>query len=372
MTRVTGHRRRGPPGPPAGHPRRHGPGPHHLRRRRERGRHVRPRDRRAWSASTCPSCRWRTSTRSPDPRRPIPKDLPTMRDPDRLVYFREEVGGLVVGGYERDPDPWCVEGDDPSHLQQHAAAARLGPLPAPDRGGHDARALPGRRRGDAAHQRPGGVHPRRRVHPRRERGGGVLRGGRVLRARHRRSGRQRAGDGRVDRGRRAADGPVEDGHPPLRRPVPQPRLRAGPHLRGVQHLLRHRRTRTTSGRPAGRCGCRRPTRATSASAPSSARRAAGSGSTGTGRTRTASTSTAAAGLGRTALVDRHRHRAPRLPRRGGAVRRVELRQDRGQRGPGRRDVPAAAVRQRRRPSGRARSSTRRCSTPAAASSATSR
>ena len=47
------------------------------------------------------------------PQQTIPKDLPTMRDPDRLVYFREEVGGLVVGGYERDPDPWCVEGNIP-------------------------------------------------------------------------------------------------------------------------------------------------------------------------------------------------------------------------------------------------------------------
>src|SRR4029078_3813914 len=28
--------------------------------------------------------------------------LPTMRDPDRLCYFREEVGGLCMGGYERD------------------------------------------------------------------------------------------------------------------------------------------------------------------------------------------------------------------------------------------------------------------------------
>jgi 4-methylaminobutanoate oxidase (formaldehyde-forming) len=44
------------------------------------------------------------------PRQAIPRDLPTMRDPDRLVYFREEVGGLVVGGYERDPAPWCVDG----------------------------------------------------------------------------------------------------------------------------------------------------------------------------------------------------------------------------------------------------------------------
>ena len=31
-------------------------------------------------------------------------DLPTMRDPDRLVYFRGEAGGgLVMGGYEREP-----------------------------------------------------------------------------------------------------------------------------------------------------------------------------------------------------------------------------------------------------------------------------
>ena len=35
---------------------------------------------------------------------------PTMRDPDNLVYFREEVGGLCMGGYERDPDPWSLDG----------------------------------------------------------------------------------------------------------------------------------------------------------------------------------------------------------------------------------------------------------------------
>jgi 4-methylaminobutanoate oxidase (formaldehyde-forming) len=37
-------------------------------------------------------------------------DLPTMRDPDNLVYFREEVGGLCMGGYERDPAPWSLDG----------------------------------------------------------------------------------------------------------------------------------------------------------------------------------------------------------------------------------------------------------------------
>jgi 4-methylaminobutanoate oxidase (formaldehyde-forming) len=40
-------------------------------------------------------------------------DLPTMRDPDNLVYFREEVGGLCMGGYERDPAPWSLEGVPP-------------------------------------------------------------------------------------------------------------------------------------------------------------------------------------------------------------------------------------------------------------------
>jgi len=40
----------------------------------------------------------------------VTRDIPTMRDPDRLVYFREEVGGLVMGGYERSPVPWGLDG----------------------------------------------------------------------------------------------------------------------------------------------------------------------------------------------------------------------------------------------------------------------
>ncbi len=38
----------------------------------------------------------------------VPKDLPTLRDPDRLTYYKEEVGGLVMGGYEQNPIPWDV------------------------------------------------------------------------------------------------------------------------------------------------------------------------------------------------------------------------------------------------------------------------
>ena len=37
-------------------------------------------------------------------------DLPTLRDPDRLTYYKEEVGGLVMGGYEPNPQPWAVDG----------------------------------------------------------------------------------------------------------------------------------------------------------------------------------------------------------------------------------------------------------------------
>jgi 4-methylaminobutanoate oxidase (formaldehyde-forming) len=34
--------------------------------------------------------------------------LPTLRDPDLLVYWRQEVDGLVMGGYERDPAPFTA------------------------------------------------------------------------------------------------------------------------------------------------------------------------------------------------------------------------------------------------------------------------
>ena len=36
--------------------------------------------------------------------------LPTLRDPDRLIYFKEEVGGLSMGGYEPNPIPWADSG----------------------------------------------------------------------------------------------------------------------------------------------------------------------------------------------------------------------------------------------------------------------
>ena len=40
----------------------------------------------------------------------VKHDFPTLRDPDLLVYWREEVGGLVTGGYERNPAPFGLNG----------------------------------------------------------------------------------------------------------------------------------------------------------------------------------------------------------------------------------------------------------------------
>ena len=48
----------------------------------------------------------------------VPSDLPTLRDPDRLTYYKEEVGGLVMGGYEPNGIPWAQNGiPDPFDFQ---------------------------------------------------------------------------------------------------------------------------------------------------------------------------------------------------------------------------------------------------------------
>jgi 4-methylaminobutanoate oxidase (formaldehyde-forming) len=60
--------------------------------------------------------------------------LATVRDPDRRTYFKEEVGGLVFGGYEADPIAWTAGdvpenfefqlfADDWDHFEQHMSEA---------------------------------------------------------------------------------------------------------------------------------------------------------------------------------------------------------------------------------------------------------
>ena len=53
-----------------------------------------------------------------EPFAPPLEPLPTLRDPDNLVYFRTEVGGLVMGGYERDPAPFGLDGIPPGFEAQ--------------------------------------------------------------------------------------------------------------------------------------------------------------------------------------------------------------------------------------------------------------
>lgn len=40
----------------------------------------------------------------------LSKNLPTLRDPDNLIYYKEEMGGLVMGGYEPNPKAWATRG----------------------------------------------------------------------------------------------------------------------------------------------------------------------------------------------------------------------------------------------------------------------
>ncbi|WP_394687895.1 FAD-dependent oxidoreductase [Hoeflea sp.] len=64
----------------------------------------------------------------------LSSDAPTIRDPDRRTYFKEEVGGLSFGGYEPNPQGWTMDDvpdewefqlfdDDYDHFEQHMMAA---------------------------------------------------------------------------------------------------------------------------------------------------------------------------------------------------------------------------------------------------------
>jgi 4-methylaminobutanoate oxidase (formaldehyde-forming) len=46
----------------------------------------------------------------PIPGSELPHETPVVRDPDNLVYIREEVRGFMVGGFEPDPKAWAVGG----------------------------------------------------------------------------------------------------------------------------------------------------------------------------------------------------------------------------------------------------------------------
>lgn len=45
----------------------------------------------------------------------LARNVPTLRDPDHLTYFKEEVGGLAYGGYELNPIPYVESPIPPDH-----------------------------------------------------------------------------------------------------------------------------------------------------------------------------------------------------------------------------------------------------------------
>jgi 4-methylaminobutanoate oxidase (formaldehyde-forming) len=53
-----------------------------------------------------------------DPIPDMPKRMPTMRDPDHLVYYKPEVRGLVVGGYEPDTKAFATAGIPKTFAQE--------------------------------------------------------------------------------------------------------------------------------------------------------------------------------------------------------------------------------------------------------------
>lgn len=46
----------------------------------------------------------------PIPGHELPKNTPCLRDPEYLFYLREEQGGFLVGGFEREPLAWSADG----------------------------------------------------------------------------------------------------------------------------------------------------------------------------------------------------------------------------------------------------------------------
>ena len=148
-----------------------------------------------------------------------------------------------------------------------------------------ARARGRERRRREPRERARRLHARQRVRARRERRARPVRRGRILRARHRGRRWRRPRHGRVDARRPPVVRHVEDGHPPLRRAVPQPRVRARAGRRGVLDLLRHPLPERGTRRGPAVAPVARVSAAWSSSGASSARRAVGNARTGSARTR---------------------------------------------------------------------------------------
>ena len=247
--------------------------------------------------------------------------LPQLRDPDNLVYFREEVGGLCMGGYERDPAPWALDG---------IPADFNGKLLAPDMARFEPimegaiRRVPAM--ADAGVNRV--INGPEAFTPDNEfiLGESEVRGFFVAAGFSAHGIAGAGGIGRqmatwiVDGAARA--GPLEDGHPAVRAGLPLAGVHAGALDRELRDLLRHplpQRGAAVGPSAADVAGLRA---ASPASARRSARSPAGSARTGSSRTPSAGdASTPAARVGRPPLVAGDRGRGAGDPAHGRPLRR---------------------------------------------------
>ena len=152
--------------------------------------------------------------------------MPTVRDPDRRTYFKEEVGGLVFGGYEPNPIAWLT-GEAPDDFEFQPSRGRLGSFRAALEAALariPALAETGIKQminGPESFTPDGnfilGEAPELRD---------FFVGDRLQRVRHRVGGRRWLGARRVGDERRAAARPVVGRHPPLLRAPQRPRLDA--------------------------------------------------------------------------------------------------------------------------------------------------
>ena len=166
-------------------------------------------------------------------------DLPILRDPDGYTYFKEEVGGLVVGGFEPEAKPWVSPDEIPypfefqlleedwEHFEILMDSALLR-IPALEETGIK-KFYNGPESFTPDNQFILGEAPEVRE---------LLRRRRLQLGRHRHRGRRRPGAGRVDRRRRADQRPDRRRHPPLRAVQRQQPLAARPGRRGARAALR--------------------------------------------------------------------------------------------------------------------------------------
>ena len=166
----------------------------------------------------------------------ITQTLPTMRDPDLLVYYREEVGGLIMGGYERQPAAWALDGipQDFNGKLLPPDWERFAPLME-----NAIRRVPEIENAQVnlLLNGPEGFTPDARIFDGADDGQRILDRGGILRARVGGRGWHRQSDGGVDYRGASRMGLVATRPSSVRRELCEPELCAGSHHRNLRQIL---------------------------------------------------------------------------------------------------------------------------------------